>query len=259
MSIFNHYQREGRGVTKEEAASVTPIKRFGTELVHRFWQLIVLNLLYLLACLPIITIGPATAALNYVCRNFSQAKPVSFFSDFIEKCKEHFRQGIVVGLIQAVLAFVLWWSFNAWTLDMPDTVPLPTGLKTVAVVLIFFVAYLLICGSFYLYPMMASFDLTVKQLIRNSVILAMTQLWRNLVIVAVGGILGFVSLFFFPLTLPIPLFFLFSFTAYLGNSLVFPVLKKYVAAEKTETLSIPKDDGMGSEPDAPETESPDGE
>jgi uncharacterized membrane protein YesL len=60
---------------------------------------VLLNVLYLLACVPIITIGPATAAMNYVCRNFSQGKPVSFFTDFIEKCKEYFKKGVLAWLL----------------------------------------------------------------------------------------------------------------------------------------------------------------
>lgn len=246
MGLFNRYQREGKGVTKEEVAAETPIKRFFVEYVHRFWQMIVLNMLYLLACAPIITIGPATAALNYVCRNFSQAKPVDFFSDFVEKCKEHFKQGFFASLIQILLAVALYFSFESWT-SPASVFNAPSGWKTAAAVLIFFVAYLLVCSSFYLYPMMVSFDLSLRQLIRNSVILAMTQFWRNLVMIAVAVLLLGMSAAVFvglPVLLPIPLFLAFSTMAYFNNSIVFPVLKKYVAAPEEET---PPPDRPGSD------------
>lgn len=232
VGFFQHYEREGKGVTKADVAAESPVKRFFAELGHRFWQLIVLNLLYLLACIPVVTIGPATAAMNYVCRNFSQAKPVDFFTDFIEKCKEHFKQGFFAFLIQAAIGALLYGSFEAWT-NPAFGFQASSGWKTVAVVLIFFVAYLLICGTFYLFPMMVSFDLPLKQLIRNSVILAMSQFWRNLVMLAGAAVFLLLPslLLYLEATwfLVIPLFFTFSFTAYLNNGLVFPVLKKYVA------------------------------
>ncbi len=225
MNFFN-YNKEGRGVTKADVAAETPVKRFFTELIHRFWQLVLLNVIYLLACVPIVTIGPATAAMNYVCRNFSQGKPVFFFSDFVEKCKEHFKQGVVVGVIQVLVGALLVGSFLSWT---DSSFNASGGFRTAAVVVIFIFAYLLVFASFYIYPMMVSFDLPVKQLIRNSVILAMTQLWRNIVLLLVVALFLILTFIFWPLTFPVPLFLAFSITAFVANSLIFPVLKRHVA------------------------------
>lgn len=237
MNLFPNYNREGKGVTKAEVSAETPLKRFFAEFVHRFWQLILLNLIYLLACIPIITIGPATAAMNYVCRNFSQAKPVFFFSDFIEKCKEHFKQGVIVWLIQLVCGALLIGSYFNWTdagLDVSGS------FRTVAMVVLFVFAYLLVFASFYIYPMMVSFDLSVKQLIRNSIILAMSQLWRNVVMLLVLAVLVILTFLLWPLSLPIPLFLAFAVMGFVSNSLVFPVLKRYVAAPDTPEPEEPE-------------------
>lgn len=235
MSSFFNYNKEGRGVTKEEVAAESPLKRFGTEFLHRFWQLVLLNVLYLVACVPIITIGPATAAMNYVCRNFSQAKPVSFFTDFIEKCKEHFKQGVAVFLIQLFAGALLISSFMMWTSSGWNV---SEGWRTAAVIVIFLVGYLFLCGSFYLYPMMVSFDLTVKQLFRNSFILVVTQLWRNIVMLLVAAVLIVVTFLFWPLSFPLPLFLAFTLACYVNNALVYPVLKRYVASpEATAPLA----------------------
>ena len=238
VRLFPNYNKEGKGVTKAQVASEGPVKRFFSEFIHRFWQLILLNLLYILACVPLFTIGPATAAMNYVCRNFSQAKPVFLFSDFVEKCKEHFKQGIGVWCIQLLAGGLLTASFFGWT---DASFAVSGTFRTVALVLIFIVAYLVICSSFYIYPMMVSFDLTVKQLIRNSVILSLTQLWRNLAMLLVFCALLILTLLFWPMTFPVVLFLVFSVMCFVSNSLVFPVLQKYVAspepAEKTEEKS----------------------
>lgn len=238
MSYFFNFNKEGRGVTREDIASESPIKQFFTEFVHRFWQLVLLNVLYIIACVPIITIGPATAAMNYVCRNFTQRKPVFFFNDFVEKCKEHFRQGLIVGLIQLFASFLLVTSFLSWTSSSWGA---SEGWRTAAVIVIFLVGYMLFFGSFYLYPMMVSFDLTVKQLFYNSVILAMTQLWRNLVILGVFAVLLVFTFIIWPLSFPVVLFLFFSVLTFTANALVFPVLLKYVATPEEEGEDEPFD------------------
>ena len=239
MSVFFNYNKEGRGVTRADVEAESPVKRFFSEFFHRFWQLVFLNVIYLIACVPIVTIGPATAAMNYVCRNFTQGKPVSFFSDFVEKCKEHFKQGLAVGLIQVFSTVLLVLSFLSWTsadFNVGGTI------RTIAVIVIFLVAYLMFFGSFYLYPMMVSFDLTVKQLFRNSFILAMTQLWRNLIILGVTLLLLFLTGLIWPVTFPVFLFLFFAVLFFTSNALVFPVLMRYVALPEEEAAAEESDE-----------------
>ena len=84
MGLFGNYNKEGKGVSINEEKKSFPV-RYIKVFTSRFWQLVVLNLMYVFACLPIITIGPATAGFTYVLRNYSEGKPVYLFSDFMEK------------------------------------------------------------------------------------------------------------------------------------------------------------------------------
>ena len=62
------YSKPGKGVDKNGPQK----KRFFHffELYFRkFWKLITLNMLYVLFCIPIVTIGPATAAMTYILKN----------------------------------------------------------------------------------------------------------------------------------------------------------------------------------------------
>ncbi len=70
---------------------------------RKFWKLITLNLIYILFCIPIVTIGPATAAMTYILKNYTMERPVFFWSDFLEAFKKNWKQGFVMGLIDAVL------------------------------------------------------------------------------------------------------------------------------------------------------------
>ena len=86
------------------------------------WKLIELNILYCLFCIPIITIGPATAAMTKICRNYSQERPASVWSDFWHAFKANFKQGLVFGLLNTVLVVIFAVGipfYMAWAKEMP--------------------------------------------------------------------------------------------------------------------------------------------
>ena len=69
MSIWSFKDKIGPGVSKNEEKAPAYIRFFKTYFTH-FPTMVGLNLLYLFCCLPIVTIGASTAALNYVMRNY---------------------------------------------------------------------------------------------------------------------------------------------------------------------------------------------
>ena len=137
MGLFNNYNKEGKGIGKDEGEAPFLI-RYIKIFTGRFWQLVLINLLYLFACLPIITIGPATAGFNYVIRNYSQRKPVEILNDFMQKCKENFKQGLIVSIIDAVILYLVLFALYIWVYtDMS----VPDWLRPIAIFFAFFVLY----------------------------------------------------------------------------------------------------------------------
>ncbi len=177
MSGFNSSSRApktGKGVDKD-----TPQKKrffyFFELFFRKFWKLIMLNMLYILYCVPIITIGPATVALFAVLRNFSLEKPVFLSSDFSDEFKRNFKQGFFAGLINAVVGFFIIASVYFY-------------LQMVAVSKIFYVflfitfalAFILITASFYLFTMISVVDQSLKQMIKNALLIAIVSVKTNI-------------------------------------------------------------------------------
>ncbi len=227
MGLFKaDYDKEGPGVSKDTAMDPGFI-RFFKVLWSRFGQIVILNILYIFACVPIVTIGPATAALTYVLRNMSQSKPVFFISDFVEKCKTSFKQGFLVTVIDAVVAILVYFSFMFWS---DSSMAIPSFFRPLALVITFIVAYLTICMNFYIFPMMVSFDLPLKKLVKNSIILAMYKIWHNIAIVAFTLALVVICFLLGLLSVPIIITLFFSVICLFNNFIVYPLLVKYVAA-----------------------------
>ena len=174
FGLFN-YSKPGPGVDKNGPKK----KRFFYffELYGRkFWKLIELNLLYLVCCIPIVTIGPATCGLVYILRNFANEKPVFMVSDFFDAFKSNFKQGFVIGLFDllttGVVSVALIWYIANQQLSIAMAIPL---------VICIIVEVLLMFMRFYTYLMTVTVELPIKHILKNSFIFAFLGLKSNLI------------------------------------------------------------------------------
>ncbi len=107
---------------------------------------------------------------------------------------------------------------------------------TIALILIY------VSMRFYIYPMMITFDLPIKKLIKNAFIFSMLGIKRNLM-----AILGFVLIaglnialilpslsIGFTLTLILPFFYLPAFGGFMSMYAAYPNIRRYMIDGKTE-------------------------
>ena len=101
--FFKSYYNAGPGVSANEPEK-TGVSKYFELLFNDFWAFIGISMLYLLSCLPIVTIGGATLAFNRLCCKRISRKHVFVLDDFKESFKENFKKGIVLSF---VIAFVV--------------------------------------------------------------------------------------------------------------------------------------------------------
>ena len=75
------YLKEGPGIAKD-APEKTGAAWVGETLVREFWQLVKLNVLFLLCCLPVVTFGAARAAMARCTVNMARDVPNDVWTDF---------------------------------------------------------------------------------------------------------------------------------------------------------------------------------
>ena len=80
----------------------TPIEKFS------YWadagcDLVLLNLLWLLGCLPIVTIGASTTAMHYVVRKMAMGEPYTVWGSFWSSFQANWKQATVLLLVMIVL------------------------------------------------------------------------------------------------------------------------------------------------------------
>lgn len=217
------YSKPGPGISKDE-----PQKRrfflYFEILFNKFWKLVILNLLYVAFCIPIVTIGPATAAMFYVLRNYNQRKHVFLPSDFLDSFKKNFKQGLIVWILDILAVLLLIFNFTFWTGDTG----LPSLLTDLAFAMLILISVMLVFMNFYIYTLISSFYMTVRQVIKNSFIFAAIGLWRNILVAIIVGAIAFVSYIFYGVAVILSLIILFSFTAFTVSFLIYPVIKRYL-------------------------------
>lgn len=203
--FFGNYDKAGPGVPKD-APKKSRIVVFFEILSRKFWKLIQLNFLYLLFCIPIVTIAPATAALTKVLRNFSQEKHSFIWSDFIEAFRKNFKQSFVVGIVDIIIILGLFFGFQVYP-SMATTnwfFYVPLMFSIAVMITVFFM-------HFYIFLMIVTLDLPLIGIIKNSFIL-----------VTLGMKTNFLTLLAMAVTILVP--FLLAFFVDVSFLLLIPIL-----------------------------------
>lgn len=220
MGLFGgNYQKEGPGVEKN-GTQKRKFFLFFELYFRKFWKLIQLNMIYFfvnilsvvsiaamitsilvqkpgvidpiaiiayaLLVLSGIILGPSTAAMTYVLRNYSNEKHSFVFSDFFEHFKKNFKQAAGVGILSVIIP-----SLFAFALLFYSSI---TGIGTVLLAVTGFCIIVVASSFLYIYPIMITFDLKLKDIIKNSIILAFANFPVNIFVIAVNAlILWYVS------------------------------------------------------------------
>lgn len=137
------------------------------------WDLMVINWLWLLCCLPIITIGPATCALFSVTQKMARDEPTSLVKDFFGSVASNFGRGIVLGVVAISLIAIA--AVDAYFAMQQD------GLfKVVFLVVAILMSLVGITFLAYVFSLQARFENTLKNHVSNGFVLAFCSPGRTI-------------------------------------------------------------------------------
>ena len=155
-------------------------------------------LLTVMMCVPMITTGPAQAGFTYILRNYSREEHAFIWGDFKDAAISNLKQSLIVSTINFLVTFLTLLSIRAyWILTDIGQIPGLLGLAGLAVM--FMMLMLFACMNIYIYPLMVTFELTLKQLYKNSLIFAIIKFIPNMGILLLNA---FIVFFTFGLIIP---------------------------------------------------------
>lgn len=219
------YTKPGPGVSKDEPQKYRFFVFFEI-LFRKFWKLIAMNDLYILCCLPVITIGPATAGYTYILRNFAREEHAFLWMDYRDTIEKNWKQAFFVSVINAGLGFFIYEATTFWYAQFEHSfiMVIPFAFCTCVMFIFIFMQY-------YIYIMLITFKLNLRQIYKNAFIFAFAGLPQNILITLILGLVGLLMY----ISLIIPLLFVallltiaVSFCGLVINFIAWPVIKKYM-------------------------------
>lgn len=184
------------------------------------------HILLLIGLLTLVTFGLGTAAMTYVQRNFVKGTPVEMPDDFFLCIKKNWKQAILLGIVDLFFVFVIFFDITSY---------LYASQSFGMLLLLYasgFISILYLLMRPYMYLMSVTFDIKLSKILKNSWILAVSGIGRNILwsLPALLILILNVLVFNFIPSLGVGMFFIFivSLAWFFQIYGAWPVLKKHM-------------------------------
>lgn len=192
-------------------------------ILNKLVDLLLLNVVFLVTCIPIFTIGCAVTALYGTTRCMLKEEGY-LIRGYLKNFKENFKKATIVWIVMLFVLLVL--AVDFWILGGGSY----GSLRWVRVVIMaIFVLWLMIFT--YVFPLISKFENTVKNSLMNALIISMTRilftvplLLLNILPAAIWLIGGKVLIYGITAYLAVG----YSVTAYINTYILEHVFKKYI-------------------------------
>lgn len=181
-----------------------------------------INILFIVCSLPIVTIVPSCSAMYYVALKLvrdTESYPIRSFFYFFKK---NWKQGIGMSLIMIGSGLFLLFDIRLYGYYMND---IPAGRILMALMLVVFFMWMLF--AVYVPAVFAQFDNTTKNLLKNSLLMSIAHLPKSVLLVIMTIVLTVAGIF-------VPILW-FGLVAFLNSYVFNGIFKKYMPEEEKKT------------------------
>ena len=123
-------------------------------------------------------LGPVTAGVTYILRNFGREEHVWMWSDTLRNMKSNFKQSVLTWIMDVVAVSVVVIAFEFYGKQEGTW-------GTLGTYLILFVSLLYLMMHIYVYQMMITFELPFRYVLKNSLIMAVATAPKTLLMLII--------------------------------------------------------------------------
>ncbi len=163
--------------------------------VGKFFDILFVGILWLLCCVPVLTIGASTCAMLTVTMKIARKEDPGVFMTFFRAFKTNFKKGTILWLIMLAAGIMIASAFYFWSKIEGNFRIISLGI-TGCFTLIYLMVFL------YVFAMQAYFENTVKMIILNSFYTAMSN-WATTLVLAIAFIGVLALCYIYPIVLMI--------------------------------------------------------
>lgn len=158
--------------------------------LNKLADLIYLNILAMICCIPIITIGASMTALNYVALKIVRNEEGYITRAFFKSFRQNFKQATVIWLILLLIAGVLAGDVFIFSYS---TLTFPSWMRIMPAV----VAFILVFTMMHVFPVLARFDNSIRQTFKNSLYMGILSLPKTILMMICWAVPIVILVFFF--------------------------------------------------------------
>ena len=137
-----------------------------------------LTLIYLVFCIPIVTVGAATTSLYYVSAKVLRHNRSYVWREFWHSFKTNFLQSTIAWVVTAIIVVLLWLNMNI----VAETGGEKGGYLIGAYYALLFI---ILCISCYIYPIISRFGTKFSQILRLSLYCAFRHFLHTLLMLVI--------------------------------------------------------------------------
>ena len=193
-------------------------------------DMMILNLLFILCCLPVVTIGASATALSYVSLKMKDQEEGYIWKSFFRSFKQNFGQATVIWLIMLVLGAVL--GVDLWlTGAMQGNMQLMMRVCVGAGILVWVMVFL------YVFPLQSRFYNTIGTTMKNALLLAIGNFPKTacMILVLIGAaVLTFWDNMTFWYGILVWLMFGFAVIAWINSRFLYGIFAKITPGEEAD-------------------------
>ena len=194
--------------------------------LNKIADVLILNLLFVVCCLPVFTIGAAYTAMYYVTLKMVKDEDCYTFKSFFKSFKQNFKQATVIWLIMLLIGIIIVGDLKIMGGDYAQVIP-TSGVVVKAMNVLLLSAILIYSFTLvYVFPVLSRFDNTVKNTLKNSLLMSIRHFPSTLAIIAITFI-PIIFMYLVPKAL-ILMFMVFGLSAYLNSCLFVKIFKNYM-------------------------------
>lgn len=192
------------------------------QIIGRITDLVLLNIVFLLTCLPVFTIGAAVTAMYTICFRLMREEYSGIIRPYFQAFKANFKQGTVLwGIFLLVSVPAVYYLTQLLGI---------TGIFRYTAIVFFLILALSLMTAGYAFPWISQFENSTIQTLKNALILSISHLPKSLCILVINllpAIVFFINgeLFLQVSFLWVALYF--AAAAYMNTGLLWHVFKPY--------------------------------
>lgn len=161
------------------------------EILNKLGEIILLNIVFLICCVPVITIGPALTSFYYAMIKSVRRERGGPIREFMNSMKRTLGRGILLTIGMIVWMTFMYLGVRMTWMGAEGTVTFTLALYTVAILLSG-------CVLIYIFPVLSRFEMRTMQIIKLSFVMSIRFLHVTAAVAVGSAAVGWLLICYLP-------------------------------------------------------------